>query len=108
MSELIGALKDWGCSTSTALERFIDDEELYESCLRRFVGEEHFKLFSDAIESADYEQAFESAHALKGVSANLGLDPITRPASEATELLRAGNYDVHELERLRGEVMGGL
>ena len=41
------------------------------------------------------DEAFEMAHALKGVVGNLALDPIYQPMSELTELLRAkadGDY----------------
>ncbi|MCR5120402.1 MAG: response regulator [Lachnospiraceae bacterium] len=36
----------------------------------------------------DLEAAFETAHALKGMYANLSLDPLTKPVSEITEMLR--------------------
>ena len=39
----------------------------------------------------DAEQLFESAHAMKGVCANLGLDALASAADEITEEFRPGN-----------------
>lgn len=42
-------------------------------------------------ETMNAEALFESAHALKGVCANLGLDDLAAAAEEITEEFRAGN-----------------
>ena len=39
----------------------------------------------------DAEKLFESAHAMKGVCSNLGLDALATAADEITEEFRAGN-----------------
>ena len=43
------------------------------------------------------EEAFKSAHTLKGVAGNLGLDPIAKCASEMVELLR-GKDQLEEID----------
>ena len=43
-----------------------------------------------AVREKDYKSAFELAHGLKGMYANLSLTPLSVPLSEITELLRAG------------------
>ena len=43
-----------------------------------------------ALENKDAKTAFEYAHALKGVYANLALTPLYTPTAELTELLRGG------------------
>ena len=43
----------------------------------------------ESIDAGDLDAAFEAAHALKGVTGNLGLTPIRKPVLEITELLRA-------------------
>ena len=51
-----------------------------------------------AVEHDDRKAAFEAAHALKGMLGNLALTPLSVPASEMTELLRAGkeaDYDAY-------------
>ena len=40
------------------------------------------------LEEKAFEVAFETAHTLKGMYANLSLTPLTEPVSEMTELLR--------------------
>ena len=42
-------------------------------------------------ETMDAAGLFESAHAMKGVCANLGLDALSRAAGEITEEFRPGN-----------------
>ena len=45
-------------------------------------------LLEQQIGEGDLDAAFETAHALKGMYANLSLSPLTKPVSEITELLR--------------------
>ena len=65
----------------------------------------------------DAAKLFDSAHALKGVCANLGLDALANAADEITEEFRSGNarklsdVEVREkvealLTRLRNTVKG--
>ena len=43
-----------------------------------------------ALEAKDLKEAFEAAHALKGVAGNLALDPLYDAVCEIVEPLRAG------------------
>ena len=57
------------------------------------------------VRGSDYEEVFKSAHTLKGVTANLGLDPITSVSSQMCELLRGksnqdGDVDTDKLNEL--------
>ena len=45
----------------------------------------------EALESMDGTRLFESAHAMKGVCANLGLDDLASAVSEITEEFRPGS-----------------
>ena len=45
-----------------------------------------FEKLRAAMESGDRKESFEAAHALKGMLGNLSLTPVSRPASELTEL----------------------
>ena len=47
------------------------------------------EALGDALNANDLDEAFEQAHALKGVCANLALTPLEAKISEITELLRA-------------------
>ena len=69
--------------------RCFGNEEFYLKLVKTVPSEPNFDKLAAAIESDDLKNAFEHAHALKGVLANLSLTPILNPASELTEHLRA-------------------
>lgn len=93
MNCILGSLKEWGCGVDVALERFVQDEELYISCLEKFVDDASFNQLKVSLADKNYEEAFNQAHTLKGVAANLGLDPMFVCISEMVEDLRAKKYD---------------
>lgn len=93
MNEIIKGLKSWGCDVDAALDRFIRDEELYISCLEKFVDDAGFEQLKICLEDKNYEEAFNQAHTLKGVAANLGLDPMSECISNMVEDLRVKKYD---------------
>ena len=96
MSELLDRCRKYGADVEGTMERFIDDEELYECCLKEFSEDKGFKELESALKK-EYQEAFECAHALKGVAGNLGLTPLFGAVSELVESLRASEYsDVKE------------
>lgn len=70
------------------MERVAQDEELFAECLDFFASDENFEQLGECLKTKKYAQAFEHAHALKGVAANLGLTPLYEPVSAISELLR--------------------
>lgn len=89
MDQLLEELEAWGCNTATALERVLGDRELYGSCFVLFAEDKNFELCADALQKQDYRAAFEAAHALKGVAANLELTPLQKAISTLVEALRS-------------------
>lgn len=89
MSILVEKLANWGCDTKGALERLIDDEELYESCLRMLVEDSAFEKLKEALVTGNMEKAFDSAHTLKGVIANMGITPMYHIVVQIVEPLRS-------------------
>ena len=75
------------------MDRFMEDKELYISCLERFMEEDTFDQLRDRIDDQEYEGAFNCAHSLKGVSANLGLHDLYDAVCRMVEPLRAKQYD---------------
>jgi len=75
------------------LDRFMDDEELYDSCLREFVDTNDMDTLKNSLNTGEFDAAFESAHAFKGVSGNLGLTPLFDSACVLVESLRNKSYD---------------
>ena len=96
-------LCDIGVDLDETLERFVDNEDLYFRCLNKLLQDSNYQNMLDAIENANAEAAFDYAHALKGVSANLGLDKLYREMKTITEVFRAGSlaFDLDNMDRLK-------
>ncbi|MBO4461319.1 MAG: Hpt domain-containing protein, partial [Lachnospiraceae bacterium] len=97
-------LEGLGVNIEETMERFVENEALYFRCLNKLQDDKNFSLMCDAIEEGtDAGKAFDAAHALKGVSANLGLNKLFNELRVITEVFRAGSmdYDTDNLERLK-------
>ena len=84
----IDALKQFGADVEEGVARCVNNEGLYLQLTAMIRNEKNFDVLAEAIEANDLKKAFEAAHALKGVLANLSLTPLYETASEITELLR--------------------
>lgn len=93
MSKVLDDLRDWGCDVEGALERFIGDAELYEVCLKTVLADKSFAELGKALNCGDVKAAFDHAHTLKGVLANMGLTPMYDITVRIVEPLRAGSSD---------------
>lgn len=89
---LLTALVNWGCDIPSALPRFLDDKGMYVMFVKQVVDEPSFGLLGQAIEAGDAKAAFEKAHELKGVVANMSLTPIYAIVVTIVEPLRAGKW----------------
>ena len=88
MEELFDSLKNWGCDVDGALARFIG--ELYRRCLYTAATDQNFELLPETLRSGEMGRAFECAHTLKGMLANMGLTPLYDIVVRIVEPLRAG------------------
>lgn len=93
MSKLTEELSAHGCDMKVTLERFLGDEDFYEKCLREMLNDSSFEELGKALEENNVKAAFESAHTLKGLAANMGLDPMLDIVVELVEPLRNGIID---------------
>ena len=84
----IEALKEFGADTDEGVARCFGNGDFYLSLVKTVPEEKKFDELKEAIEKGDLDLAFEHAHALKGVLANLSLSPIADPVIEMTESLR--------------------
>ena len=64
--------------------------KLVERFVGKFLEDKSFALLCEAMEAGSREDAFRTAHMLKGVCANLSFTRLMRSASRLTELLRSG------------------
>lgn len=104
-------LEAYGVDVAATMERVANSEQLYLKCLDIFIEDTNLDKLKSAIEQGDWRSAFEAAHALKGVSANLGLQPFLDRICAMVEPLRrrdaATDYPslyeavVQEMERVK-------
>ena len=85
----IEKLREYGADVDQGLARCMNMEEFYLTLVEKALDDNRLPLLEQQIIGGDLGEAFETAHALKGMYANLSLDPLTKPVSEITELLRS-------------------
>ena len=85
----IEKLRAWGADVDEAMARCLNNEAFYLRLVDKGLQDPNFDRLKEAIAAGDLDRAFEAAHALKGVLANLALTPVLDPVREITELLRA-------------------
>lgn len=98
MKDVIKELAIWGCDIDSALERFGGDRELYKECLKIFVDDKNFGELEKALAAKDVEAAFNSAHALKGVSGNLSLGQFYDSICRVSDSLKRGDLETALVE----------
>lgn len=93
MDSKIEDLKALGCDIEEALSRFLEDESFYLECLEQVIYDENFQRLQRALENHQGQQAFDCAHTLKGLFANLGLTSLSAIMEEIVEPLREGREE---------------
>lgn len=86
-------LKNKGVDVDKALERMKGNKDAYKSFLVEFFDDPDFEALKESLEEANAQDAFEYAHGLKGMAANLGLDAVYHPLSKLVEILRQGSLE---------------
>lgn len=100
-------MEDNGADVNGTLKRFMGSEKMYMKFIMKFLDDKNCAGLKENLQNRDFEGAFASAHALKGVTANLGLDPVNVKAAEISELLR--NKQPQEVDEEKvNELMGQL
>ena len=82
-------LQEFGVDTKEGMTRCMNKEKFYFRMISMGLSNDSFEKLGKALEENRLDDAFEAAHALKGVLGNLALTPIYAPLSEMTEMLRA-------------------
>ena len=105
----IDKLKQFGADTADGLNRCMNNEELYLRYVKVIAEDGGYERLKAALDEGDLKKAFEEAHALKGVLANLSLGPLYKCAADISDLLKAGtvlDYSerMSELLKLRDEL----
>jgi len=84
--------------------RVLHIEKLIDKHIRKFPKNAVLNTLFEAGESLDATALFEAGHAIKGISANLGLTVISDMASEITEEFRPGNTRKLSDDEVRAKV----
>lgn len=85
----IDKLKSFGADVNEGLTRCMNNESFYLMLIGKALDDKRLELLNEQVAAKDLDGAFESAHALKGMYANLSLTPLSKPVIEITELLRS-------------------
>lgn len=92
MSALLDELRGKGCDIDGAMGRFLNKEDFYARCYKKFLKDPSFDALGEALKANNVEEAFRHAHTIKGVVANMGITPLFDMAVEIVEPLRRGEY----------------
>ena len=71
-------LREWGANTEEGLGRCLNNEAFYLRLVGKSIQDPAFGKLDEACGAGDLERAFEAAHSLKGVTANLALTAPSR------------------------------
>lgn len=94
----IEKLEQYGANTNEAINRCMGNKDLYLRLVMLVFEDDNFDKLQKAINNDNLQEAFEAAHALKGILGNLSLGKIYDKSVEITELLRnKTKMDYHPL-----------
>ena len=85
----IDKLREYGANVDEGLSRCLNKEDFYIMLVNKAIEDTKLSELEKQLNEKDLDAAFETAHALKGMYANLSLTPLAEPISEMTELLRS-------------------
>ena len=81
-------LRAFGANVDEGLNRCVNNEDFYLRMVNKAIDDSSVEDLKRAVTEKNLDQAFEIAHAMKGVFSNLALTPLSDPVSEMVELLR--------------------
>ena len=84
-------LEKAGFDVTGSIRRFAGNEALYEKHVFKFIDDKIYENLAKAVNDGNREDAFREAHTLKGVSGNLGLNPLFNPLGDLVGVLREEN-----------------
>lgn len=76
-----------------SLERFSNFEPMYIKYLKRFNTEPTYDALKAAAASQDFKAIETSAHTLKGIAGNLGLNTLYTEFNTIVQTVRAGDHE---------------
>lgn len=94
----------------TTISRFGGNEEMLVRFLKKFIHDKTYEELQIAVDRRDYPLIERSAHTLKGVAANLGLEDIRVGSDSIVTAVRKETYDTipgffQELQKYYGRTI---
>ncbi len=99
-SEIRDELIEVGLDVTEMIEKFMDSEEMFLKYLKKFFGtaDSVVEELSAAISSDDHSAIENRAHALKGLSGNIGLNGVYNPAKKIVDDVRSSNFSEYKAD----------
>lgn len=86
-------LEEGGINVKEAMQRFMNNEQLWIKFLKKFKADSSYENLVKAVEEKEWNKAFEAAHTLKGITGNLALSKLHDLVSRQTDYLRGEDND---------------
>ncbi len=86
-------LQDAGVDLKGAMERFLNNEAMYEKFLKKFLADPNYQELTAAVEEKDCKRAFTASHTLKGVCGNLALQGLYHAITSQVECFRTERFE---------------
>lgn len=93
-------MEENGADVAATLKRFMGNEKIYMKFLMKFPEDKNYDAIMENMKKQDYDAVFNGVHTLKGVCANLGLNPVYNATSQITELLRNREKQQIDIDKL--------
>lgn len=90
MQSMQAVFEAYGIDYKRTMDRFMGNEEMYKRLMVMLESDKNIGALESTLKNEDLRNAFEAAHTLKGVAANMGLDPLYRVVCNIVEPLRLG------------------
>lgn len=99
-SEIRSLFTEIGLDCTEMVEKFMDNEEMFLKYFKKFfsAADGVVKELTEAVEAEDLGAIENRAHALKGLSGNVGINGIYNPAKKMVDDIREGNYSTYKTE----------
>lgn len=99
-AEIRSELAEAGLDCTEMIEKFMDSEAMFLKYFKKFfdAADSVVEELSAAIEADDTGAIENRAHALKGLSGNIGLNGVFVPARKIVDDVRAGKYDEYKAD----------
>ncbi|HOO79706.1 MAG TPA: hypothetical protein PLZ77_10470 [Lachnospiraceae bacterium] len=90
-----------GLEVRGTLTRFMNNEAMYERFLLKYPTDQNYQKMLDSLETKNYREAYKFAHALKGVTGNLGFTDIYQELAKIVKILKETDNIESQLPELQ-------